>query len=96
MYESRKGILDALEVGTQSRPNALVSQNRLGQFNCNMTMECNLTSVSGLSGGPDAISADFVPGRILLSAPCSSLVMSSASMVDAASVVFMLGEFGVI
>lgn len=59
-------------------------------------MDFKLTSVNGLRGGPDAISADFVPGRILLSAPCSSFVMSSASVADVAWVAFMPGEIGVI
>ena len=38
------------------------------------------TSESGINGGPEAISAAFVPGRILLVAPLSSIVVSSMSV----------------
>lgn len=55
-----------------------------------------LTSVNGFRGGPDAISADFVPGRILLSAPCSSFEVSSEPPVEFAWIAFMPGELGVI
>jgi len=68
----------------------------MDSFTASLFIVCKLTSVNGLRGGPDAISADFVPGRILLSAPCSSFVKSSVSVVDASCVAFMPGELGVI
>lgn len=62
------------------------------------------TSANGISGGPDAMSAALVPGRILLVAPSSSLVGSARpgeafpgfgrpgeAMLDE---VFMIGDLG--
>lgn len=52
------------------------------------------TSIKGLRGGPDAMSAAFVPGRILLIAPCSSFSSSSASVAGAFCVALMPGDLG--
>ena len=43
------------------------------------TINSKLTSAKGTKGGPDAISAALVPGRILLMAPLSTLAIPAAS-----------------
>lgn len=82
-----------------SRPAKVVSQCYLAELQSCLNLlflPYGLTSVNGFRGGPDAMSADFVPGRILLSAPCSSFEVSSEPAVDVPWIALMPGEFGVI
>ena len=54
----------------------------------------NHTSESGTNGGPEAISAAFVPGRILRVAPLSSMVASSMSWMAELPIAPGTGDFG--
>lgn len=52
------------------------------------------TSANGTNGGPDAISAAFVPGRILRIAPLSDFVVSLFSGTAALCSGLKLGDLG--
>ena len=52
------------------------------------------TSAKGINGGPDAISAAFVPGRILRIAPLSSAVVSLFSGIIVLCSGLKPGDFG--